>query len=124
MSDLHDEIVAIVYKHLPGKHDQKRHGYRFGGPQKGYQTLEKLRKDGDVENTLDFLERIGKSGRIPYAAVRGEVGGPLSKREIGAIRKGLQSFRNARTRRGEKPGGFGDKQLEDFEKIVNAQGGK
>ena len=31
MSDLHDEIVAIVYKHLPGKHDQKTHGRRGAG---------------------------------------------------------------------------------------------
>jgi len=30
VNELHDEILAIVYKHLQGKHDQKTHGRRFG----------------------------------------------------------------------------------------------
>ena len=30
MNELHDEILRIVYKHLPGKHDQKTHGRNRG----------------------------------------------------------------------------------------------
>jgi len=31
MTDLHSEILKIVYKHLPGQHDQMSHGVRGGG---------------------------------------------------------------------------------------------
>jgi len=60
MTDLRDEILKIVYKHLPGKHDQKTHGQRGG--------LANTSNDEELPVTVfhgtgpDFAESIKSSG--------------------------------------------------------------
>jgi hypothetical protein len=59
MSDLHDEIVAIVYKHLPGKHSQKRHGWRYGG---GVASARRsMRGEKDPKERAEYRKRAGMS---------------------------------------------------------------
>ena len=59
MNELHDEILAIVYKHLPGQHDQLSHG-RSGG-----NSIDEIRneiRNSDVENVIV----VGDDGEIIY----------------------------------------------------------
>jgi hypothetical protein len=59
MSDLHDEIVAIVYKHLPGKHSQKRHGWRYGGGVAS--ARQSMRGEKDPTERAEYRKRAGMS---------------------------------------------------------------
>lgn len=57
MSDFYDEILSIVYKHLPGKHNQKRHGWRYGGDQ--VSQARSAMRGQSAEERAEYRKRAG-----------------------------------------------------------------
>ena len=69
MSDLHDDIVAIVYKHLQGKHDQKTHGRRGGvsmSNTENYKKWPRSHRVSQIKYLKEKLSRLKKDERPDY----------------------------------------------------------
>jgi len=114
-----------THKHLTGRHNQKRHGWRGGDTNAIYQTAERMVKAGDRAEAIEFLRKTSATaGYIPYAAMRGNAIGGLSKSEMATIRSGMESFAKTADKRHAKDplwAGRGTRALQEFESAVANQ---
>jgi hypothetical protein len=89
-----EHVQKVILKHLQGKHNQKRHGYRAYDTNSYYASLQRIRKTGKQKDVDYFLGRNASRGNLPIAAARNndfdDKG--LSKREVEIIRRNYQKF--------------------------------
>jgi GNAT superfamily N-acetyltransferase len=77
LADLIDRVVRRTYKHLPGRHAQKRHGWRYGAGAK---------VPDDPDEAAEYSRRVSR---------RGGIAPPVVKKKKTAAEKGVRVRRGA-----------------------------
>lgn len=85
-----EEFEKSVLKHLQGRHNQKRHGYRGASSSAGfYRTLDKARG----QERQYVLSSSAKKGVAPFNHLRER---KLSQSEIDTVTEGLKIYSKKR----------------------------